>query len=158
MTKFLVLSCVVLTFATSPFTSTAQEADSEPIYLDEPEPEPMARVAARQTLKETYESKSPRAVRDVAKLSDDRIVNDGKYVEFYRDGQKYVEGNYKMGVFDGDWTYWFSNGQVCKKTSFKDGQGGRSMGGFQRGRATRRAKGLSRRQTPRQVDQLPRRR
>ena len=113
----------VLTFTSGDFLAFAQEtAKDAPVYLDEPESEPPVRVTRRKQLKETYEDKTIRAEREVAKLSDDRIVNDGKYTEFYHDGQKYVEGTYKMGVFEGDWQYWFPNGQLCKQVSFKKGK------------------------------------
>ena len=126
----LLSSClVVLTFASGSFQafvqeSTAQEsAKNAPIYLDEPEAEPPARVTTpRKKIKETYEDKTLRAEREAVRLSDDRIVSDGKYIEYYRDGQKYAAGSYKMGVLEGDWKYWFPNGQLCKQISFKNGK------------------------------------
>ncbi len=127
--KLLSLCCIVLTFALGAIQAFAQEssktqdANTAPIYLDEPEPEPPARVSRRQKkMKETYEDKSVRVERDVVRLSDDRVVNDGNYIEYYRDGQKFCEGVYKMGVFEGSWQYWFPNGQLCKEVSFKDGK------------------------------------
>jgi antitoxin component YwqK of YwqJK toxin-antitoxin module len=35
----------------------------------------------------------------------------GKYVEWYRNGQKKVEENYVDGKLDGVVTYWYENGQ-----------------------------------------------
>ncbi len=102
--------------------SHGQPTESEPIYLEEPGSEPPAPISRRQKIKEVYEDKSPRAEREVAQLSNDRVLNDGKYTEYYRDGQKFVEGNYKLGVFDGEWSYWFPNGQLCKKVSFSNGK------------------------------------
>ena len=119
------LSVLTLSWTTS--LSVAQEAKAtdtskSPIYLEEPGQDPPARVARRKTVKQNYDDDKPRSERNVAMLSDDRIVNDGKFVEYYRNGSKYVEGNYKMGVFEGAWQYWFENGQLCKKVSFKDGK------------------------------------
>lgn len=120
--KSLLLCSFVLVPALMGVRAFAQEAENSAIYLEVPGQDPPARVSQRKTMKEVYEDKSVRVERDIAKLSDDRIVNDGKFVEYYRDGQKYVEGVYKMGVFDGVWKYWFPNGQLCKAVNFKDGK------------------------------------
>lgn len=117
-----IFALAILLMASSNTLIQAQESDNAPIYLDEPEPEPPARVGKRQTIKDTYKDKSVRAERQVVRLSDDRVLNDGKYIEYYRDGQKYCEGTYKMGVFHGDWQYWFPNGQLCKKITYVDGK------------------------------------
>jgi len=109
-------------FTAGPASALAQANQDEPIYLDEPESEPVAPVVGRQVLKSLYDDKSPRVDRAIAKLSDERYVNDGKYVEYYPGGQKYVEGTYKMGVFEGEWKYWFPNGQICKTVLFKSGR------------------------------------
>jgi len=124
--KSLLTCLVVLLFITSGASyaqeAKAQETEKEAIYLEEPEAEPPAKLSRRRTLKEVYKDKTPRAERQVAQFSDDTIVNDGTYVEFYRDGKKYVEGNYKMGVFDGKWQYWYPNGQLCKAITFVNGK------------------------------------
>ena len=113
---------VVLASVSCGIESFAQETEIAAIYLDEPEQEPPAQVARHQRLKKAYKTKSPHWEREVSLLSDDRVVNDGIYVEYYREGQKYVDGTYKMGVFDGKWQYWYPNGQLCKKISYKNGR------------------------------------
>ena len=121
--KCLSFCFVVLTFVSAGALPTlAQEAGTTPVYLDEPESEPPARVMRHRKTKDVYKDKSTRTEREVALLSDDRIVNDGTFTEFYRNGQKYAEGKYKMGVFEGSWQYWFPNGQLCKEISFKNGK------------------------------------
>jgi len=123
-----ILSCWTLlavafwTIGVEPSCCFAQAADDGPIYLEEPEEEPPARVSRRKTVKEVYADKSVRAEREVAMLSDNTEVSDGKYTEYYSDGQKYVEGNYKLGVFEGEWSYLHPNGQLCKTISFKAGK------------------------------------
>jgi antitoxin component YwqK of YwqJK toxin-antitoxin module len=103
-------------------SALAEEASPQPIYLEEPDPEPEPREAARKVLEEKYKDGTLRAKRSVVKLSNDRLLNDGSYVEYYADGQKYTEGNYQMGVFEGEWQYWYPNGQLCKKVAFKNGR------------------------------------
>lgn len=122
--KVLVCLCwAVFTLVATGLPAAAQETNNEPIYLDEPAPEPEPRVAARTVLKDTYpDEKTPRVERGIVKLSNDKIVNDGTYIEYYPSGEKYTEGTYKMGVFHGDWSYWFPNGQLCKTVGFKDGR------------------------------------
>ena len=44
-----------------------------------------------------------------------------KYVKFYDDGQKKIEGTYKNGVPDGLWIY-YSNGFIDEKGTYKDGK------------------------------------
>lgn len=100
----------------------AQSADQKPIYLEEAQPEPPAKVVKRQKIREVYQDKELRAEREIALLSNDRIVNDGTFVEYYHDGQKYSEGKFEMGIFEGDWQYWYPNGQLCKKVTFKSGK------------------------------------
>ena len=121
--KYLSFCCVVLTFPlVGALPTLAQEADTTSVYLDEPDSEPPARVTRHQKTKDVYKDKSTRTEREVALLSDDRVVNDGKFTEFYRNGQEYAEGTYQMGVFQGNWKYWFPNGQLCKEISFKKGK------------------------------------
>jgi len=92
------------------------------IYLDEPEPVPPPTVVQRQKAVENqYPDGTLRIQRDLLKLSNDRIVNDGTFIEFYRDGQKFTEGTYKMGIHSGTWKFWHANGQLCKSTTFKNG-------------------------------------
>ena len=123
LSKFLTVLMVLL-FAFAPMTRFAlgQESASEPIYLDEPEPEPPARKGRRQTVEDKFEDDTVRLKVQVVKLSNDRVVYDGELVEYYPDGKKYRAGTYNMGVFDGDWQYWFPNGQLCKKITYKLGK------------------------------------
>ncbi len=124
--RLISFSLVMLLFGWASCLASAQESkaqvDSEPIYLEEVEPDPTASIAARHNVKEIYEDKSTRAERSIVKLSDNRILSDGKYIEYYRNGKKYVEGTYDMGVPKGEWQYGFPNGQLCKKVTFQKGQ------------------------------------
>lgn len=120
--KLLTLFLMLLSLSWNAPYSFAQAASDEPIYLEEPEPEPEARASKRQPVTSKYDDESPKVQRQVVKLSDGRILNDGKYIEYYRGGQKYKEGTYKMGVFEGDWKYWYPNGQLCKSISYKKGK------------------------------------
>ncbi|MCA9234186.1 MAG: toxin-antitoxin system YwqK family antitoxin [Planctomycetales bacterium] len=95
---------------------------ADPVYLDEPRPEPPPKVMGKITIPEKYEDGSVRVEREVLRMSDDTLVNDGKFVEYYRDGQKFAEGTFKEGVHNGQWTFWHPNGQVCKVVNFVDGQ------------------------------------
>ncbi|NOY30627.1 MAG: toxin-antitoxin system YwqK family antitoxin [Planctomycetes bacterium] len=100
----------------------AQEVDSTEIYLDEPEKEPPPTVVRQDTQKANYDDENPRLERGVAYLSNDQVVSHGKYVEFYRSGQKYSEGTYDMGLHTGQWKYWHPNEQICKSVNFKAGK------------------------------------
>jgi antitoxin component YwqK of YwqJK toxin-antitoxin module len=43
--------------------------------------------------------------------------------DWYENGQKKSEGNYKDGNREGLWTVWFENGQKNRETNFKGGKG-----------------------------------
>ena len=44
-----------------------------------------------------------------------------KYVKFYDDGQKKIEGTYKNGRKGGLWTKWYKNGKKWEKGTMKEG-------------------------------------
>jgi antitoxin component YwqK of YwqJK toxin-antitoxin module len=92
------------------------------IYLKEPGPVPPPTIVSRLKDESKYADGSVRNQREVLRLSDDRIVNHGAYVEYYPNGQKFCEGSYHMGVHDGQWKYWHANGQECKTILFQQGR------------------------------------
>ncbi len=94
-----------------------------PIFLDEPEaPPPASRVEKRVDSGKYPDDKTLRYEREIVRYSDNHFVADGYYREFYPNGQKFAEGQYKNGRQDGVWTYWFDNGKVNRKAGYKDGQ------------------------------------
>ncbi|MDZ4657643.1 MAG: toxin-antitoxin system YwqK family antitoxin [Bythopirellula sp.] len=118
---FSVLSVLIVSITFVSPTS-AQEAKSDAVYLDEPEVDPPARESRRQKVEDKYENGKVRFERNVSILSDDTYVNDGPYIEYYPDGQKFCEGNYVQGVMEGEWNYWHPNGELCKTITLKKGK------------------------------------
>lgn len=119
----LLLSVVAISWSMVMVTAViAQETKSDPVYLDEPAEEPPASVVRHRKAQGKYESGQLRLEREEALLSDDTVVSDGTYIEYYPDGQKFCEGTYKKGVITGEWNYWHPNGQLCKSIVFKDGK------------------------------------
>ena len=58
----------------------------------------------------------------------------GLSAEWYLNGQKEWEGNYKDGLRDGLWTEWYENGQKKSEKNYKDGrQDGLSTGWYENG-------------------------
>jgi antitoxin component YwqK of YwqJK toxin-antitoxin module len=107
-----------------PKAATAQEKAAntkEQILLDEPEPAPEPTIVQQAPSIDKYEDGKTRVERQVIQLSDNQIVNHGKFTEYYRNGQKFSEGVYENGVLVGDWSYWHENGQLAKKVTFKNG-------------------------------------
>jgi antitoxin component YwqK of YwqJK toxin-antitoxin module len=106
-----------------PLTALAQEAPKtdDAVYLDEPPPPPEPAISQEGPLKEEYEPGKTRVERMVRKMSDDQIVNHGKFTEYYRNGQKFAEGNFNVGVHEGPWSFWHDNGQLSKTVTFKKG-------------------------------------
>jgi antitoxin component YwqK of YwqJK toxin-antitoxin module len=94
----------------------------KPIYLDEPEATPTSSMVERVVQSDKFSDGKLHVERQIAKYSDNHYVADGFYREYYPNGQKFVEGQYKAGHQDGDWTYWHENGTVNRKLTYKDGQ------------------------------------
>ena len=46
---------------------------------------------------------------------------DGSYVEFFENGDRMVEGNYKNGVPNGIWTYYDETGNIVKIETYNAG-------------------------------------
>lgn len=104
--------------------ASAQEtkpAAKEQVLLDEPVPAPEPTIVRQGPSVDKYEDGKTRVERQVIQLSDNQIVNHGKFTEYYRNGEKFSEGNYENGVLVGEWSYWHENGQLAKKVSFKNG-------------------------------------
>ena len=52
----------------------------------------------------------------------EKLHLNGKHTEYYDDGQKKEEGNYKDGEKQGLWTTWYENGQKKAEINYKDGK------------------------------------
>ena len=46
----------------------------------------------------------------------------GVHTEYFKDGGRMCEGNYKKGQQDGIWTYWFEDGRVKAVGEWRDGK------------------------------------
>lgn len=119
------LACAAGLAAAGP--AVAQEAKpaaagAADIYLEEPQPTPPPVVVGPGKLTEKYEGGAVRIEREVLKMSDDQIVNNGLFTEYYPNGQKFAEGRYADGVHVGQWSFWHDNGQLCKTVTFKNGR------------------------------------
>ena len=124
MSKFKILfTCLVISWVWGLVPcGIAQEPKSQPVYLKEPPVEPPPAVVTHRKAQGKYENGQLRVEREEAILSDDTVVSDGEYVEYYSDGQKFCEGKYKNGVIAGEWSYWHPNGQLRKTIKFTDGR------------------------------------
>jgi antitoxin component YwqK of YwqJK toxin-antitoxin module len=105
----------------APAAADNAAAATKEVYLDEPTPAPEPTVAQQGPVSEKYDDGKVRVERNVRLLSDNQIVNHGKYTEYYRNGQKFAEGNFDGGVHDGPWSYWHENGQLAKTVTYKKG-------------------------------------
>ena len=48
----------------------------------------------------------------------------GKVFDFHENGQKKLDGNYRKGLMNGKWTYYFGNGNIYGIGNFINGDGG----------------------------------
>lgn len=93
-----------------------------PIFLDEPETPPPASQVEKRVDSDKYADGKLRYEREIIRFSDNHFVADGFYREFYPNGQKFAEGQYKNGRQEGTWTYWYDNGKENRKATYKNGQ------------------------------------
>jgi len=101
----------------------AVQAQDDDIFLDIASPEPPPKEVRRykkHPLK--YSDGSVHSESDIVKLSNDELINDGNYTEYYRNGNKFSQGTFAMGIHHGKWTFWHENGELCKKVSFLKGK------------------------------------
>jgi antitoxin component YwqK of YwqJK toxin-antitoxin module len=92
------------------------------IYLDEPEQVVAPTLVSRDTIREQYADGKPRVEREVARYSDNTFQAEGAHREYYPNGQLFVEGRFRNGRQDGEWTYWFETGKQNRKVAYKDGK------------------------------------
>lgn len=94
-----------------------------PVFLEEVQQVVKPQLVTRETIPEKYEDGTTlRVERVVARYSDNSIAADGKYREFHPNGKPFIEGQFKAGRQDGEWTYYFDTGQLNRKATYKDGQ------------------------------------
>jgi antitoxin component YwqK of YwqJK toxin-antitoxin module len=102
--------------------ATIERYTGKPILLDEPETPPPASLVEKRVDKDNYANGKLRYEREIARYSDDHFVADGFYHEFYPNGEKFAEGQYKDGHQDGAWTYYHENGKVQRTVNYVKGQ------------------------------------
>ncbi|HVT27987.1 MAG TPA: hypothetical protein VHE81_08230, partial [Lacipirellulaceae bacterium] len=91
-----------------------------PIFLPEPEHvnvEPS--IVNRETLRQKLGA--GRLEQAVAHYSDNSYAADGPYREFYPNDKVFIDGQFRKGRQEGEWKYYFDNGKLNRKISFKDG-------------------------------------
>jgi antitoxin component YwqK of YwqJK toxin-antitoxin module len=94
-----------------------------PIYLEEKKIEVPPTIVKREVLDDPYpDSKQLRVQRQVAKYSDNHYESDGFYREFHPNGKKFIEGQFKQGRREGEWTYTFDNDQPNRMVTYQNGQ------------------------------------
>ena len=102
--------------------NAAAQSDGGTILLPVPEAGPPPSVVNTRTDKDKYEDGTPRIERTVTRYSDDSLVSNGDYREYYRTGTLFVEGSFSKGRPDGEWVYYHPTGELTKKVTFKKGQ------------------------------------
>jgi antitoxin component YwqK of YwqJK toxin-antitoxin module len=100
---------------------TVEPYKGPPIYLDEVGTPPPPTIVERQTATKNYPDGTLHWERELVRLSDDHFVADGYYREYYPNGKLFVEGTYKNGRQEGEWTYWHDNGTKSRQVTYKNG-------------------------------------
>ena len=58
---------------------------------------------------------------DKIKKSVHRVPQTGKFKNYYKNGQKLVEGRFRNKLPDGKWLFWYDNGQINQERFYKNG-------------------------------------
>jgi antitoxin component YwqK of YwqJK toxin-antitoxin module len=103
-------------------TASADGAKPTAIYLDEPEVVAEPRLVNRTTRQDKYEDGSVRLEQQVAMFSDNHLEADGFYREFHPNGKPFIEGQFRRGRQEGEWTFWHENGQLNRKMTYNSGK------------------------------------
>jgi antitoxin component YwqK of YwqJK toxin-antitoxin module len=93
-----------------------------PIFLDEKEQVVEPQLVSTKVETETFKDGKPRIEREISLFSDNHYEANGKYREFYPNGQVFVEGQYNRGRQDGEWTYYYDNGKLNRKAKYNNGK------------------------------------
>lgn len=91
------------------------------VYLEEPS-QVEAQWVEKQVNTQKYDNGKTKTEREISRFSDNRLVNDGFYREYYLNGQLFVEGQYERGTPIGEWKYFHDNGQLAKTVKYEDGK------------------------------------
>jgi len=102
--------------------ATIERYTGPPLFLDDGETPPPAALVEKRVDTDKYPSGKTRYERQIARYSDDHYVSDGFYREFYPNGEKFVEGQYKDGRQEGQWIYYHDNGKVQRTVNYTNGQ------------------------------------
>jgi antitoxin component YwqK of YwqJK toxin-antitoxin module len=93
-----------------------------PIFLDEEKQVAEPSIVRREMLTEKFKDDKIRIEREIAHFSDNHFEADGKYKEYYPNGQVFVEGLYRRGRQDGEWMFYFDNGKLNRKAKYDNGK------------------------------------
>ncbi|TWT38154.1 MORN repeat variant [Posidoniimonas corsicana] len=92
------------------------------VYLEESSESVPATVVGSDVQTTKYDNGKVRIERGLTKYSDNSLVSNGVYREFYPNGQQFVDGQYNSGDPAGEWSYWHPNGQLAKKVTYEQGK------------------------------------
>jgi antitoxin component YwqK of YwqJK toxin-antitoxin module len=110
-----------------PTAAAAQESariepyTGPPIYLPE-NVQVEATLVGKRVDTQRYGDGKPKTEREIATFSDERMVNDGFYREYFSNGQLFLEALYKQGTPTGEWKYYHDNGQVARTVKYENGK------------------------------------
>lgn len=102
-------------------SATVEPYTGPPIYLPE-RVQVEATWVNKRVDTQRYDDGKPKTEREISTFSDERMVNDGFYREYFANGQLFLEGQYERGTPVGEWKYFYDNGQVAKAVKFEDGK------------------------------------
>ena len=99
--------------------ASAEKLDSDKAN-DRSRPSP--KFVRRKEVTAQFPDKTPQSSWFVDVYSDDSELKHGPYIEFYQNGGKFVEGQYRNNKKTGDWKFWGKNAKLVKTETYRDGK------------------------------------
>jgi antitoxin component YwqK of YwqJK toxin-antitoxin module len=94
-----------------------------PIFLDEKKVVVPPTIINVEPASEKYpDSDQLRIERQVAKYSDNHFKPHGYYREYHPNGKPFITGQFKEGRQDGEWVYYYENGQINRRVNYQNGK------------------------------------
>ncbi len=91
------------------------------IYLPAPLASPKAVAVETRPIEVKYKNGTVYLHREITRFSDSKLLSNGKYQEFFDNGQLFTEGTYDNGKRMGTWTYYHKNSTTCKSITYVAG-------------------------------------
>ncbi|MEX0938898.1 MAG: toxin-antitoxin system YwqK family antitoxin [Pirellulales bacterium] len=83
---------------------------------------PPREFTGMETREDRFTNGELRRSRRVKLYSDGSVVNHDEFAEYFPDGKVFMKGQYKDGIKDGKWEYYYDNGELRRAVMYANGR------------------------------------